>query len=117
MMTSQISKSVDFTKTQKSRYLENETLFFLQIKRIINYTSRATLLHKNSFVAEETFKHLAVRASTARFLKYVWSFFKIMHERVNLKRYTVHLSISNVHFLYIQKCLLTRVHKYCCTEN
>ena len=33
MMTSQILKSVDFTKTQKSRYFENET-FFLQIKKI-----------------------------------------------------------------------------------
>ena len=43
MMTSQILKSMDFTKTQKSRYLENETSFFLQIKKIINYTSRATL--------------------------------------------------------------------------
>ena len=30
MMTSQIVKPVDFTKIQKSRYLENET-FFLQI--------------------------------------------------------------------------------------
>ena len=36
MMTSQILKSEDFTKTQKPRYLENETLFFLQIKKIIN---------------------------------------------------------------------------------
>ena len=34
MMISQILKSVDFTKTQKSRYLENKT-FFLQIKKII----------------------------------------------------------------------------------
>ena len=41
MMMSQILKSVDFTKTQKSRYVENET-FFLQIKKFINYTSRAT---------------------------------------------------------------------------
>ena len=55
MMTSQVLKSVDFTKTQKSRYLENET-FFLQIKKFINYTSKATLLQKNSFVAEVTFK-------------------------------------------------------------
>ena len=45
-MTSQILKSVDFTKAQKSRYLENETLFFLLIKKIVNCTSRATLLHK-----------------------------------------------------------------------
>ena len=43
MMTSQILKSADFTKAQKSRYLENETLLFLQIKKNINYTSRATL--------------------------------------------------------------------------
>ena len=46
MMTSQISKFVDFTKTQKSRYLKNETLFFLQTKKFINYTSRATLRQK-----------------------------------------------------------------------
>ena len=46
MMMSQILESVDFTKTQKSKNLENETLFFLQIKKFINYTSRATLLRK-----------------------------------------------------------------------
>ena len=34
IMTSQILKSVHFTKTQKSRYHENEILFFLQIKKI-----------------------------------------------------------------------------------
>ena len=55
MMTSQILKFVDFTKTQKSRYLENETLFFLQIKKFINYTLRATLWVKNTYVAEVTF--------------------------------------------------------------
>ena len=33
MMTSQILKFADFRKTQKSRYLENET-FFLQTKKI-----------------------------------------------------------------------------------
>ena len=37
MMTLQILKSVDFTKTQKCRYLENETLL-VQIKKLINYT-------------------------------------------------------------------------------
>ena len=30
MMTSQILKSAAFTKKQKTRFLENETLFFLQ---------------------------------------------------------------------------------------
>ena len=33
MMMSQILKSVDFTETQKSRYLEKEALFFLQIEK------------------------------------------------------------------------------------
>ena len=54
MMMLQILKSVDFTKTQKPRYLDKETLFLLQIK--IYYTSRATLSQKNSFVADVTFK-------------------------------------------------------------
>ena len=52
MMTLQILKSMDFTKTQKSKYLEKETLFFLQIKKFINYTSRAPF----SFAADVTFK-------------------------------------------------------------
>ena len=43
MMTSQILKSAGFTKTQKSRYLEDETVFFLQIKKFINYTLSAAL--------------------------------------------------------------------------
>ena len=38
LMTSQIFKSLDFAKTQKSRYLENETLFLLQIKKSISNT-------------------------------------------------------------------------------
>ena len=44
MMTSQISKSVDFTKAQKSTYVENEPFF--QIKKFMNYTSRTTSLQK-----------------------------------------------------------------------
>ena len=47
-MMSQILKSLDFTKTQKSRYLENEILFFLQIKKkIINDALRATSWQKD----------------------------------------------------------------------
>ena len=34
IMTSQILKHLDFTKSQKSRYLENETVFFHQVKKI-----------------------------------------------------------------------------------
>ena len=53
MMTSQILKSVDFTKTQKSRYLESKTFF--SSKKDIKCASRAALCAKNSFVAEVTF--------------------------------------------------------------
>ena len=53
IMASQILKYVDFTKAQKSRYLENET-FFLQIKKFINYISKVTLW-QNCFAAEVTF--------------------------------------------------------------
>ena len=43
---------VDFTKTQKSRYLKSETLLInLQIKKFIDFPSRTTLWQKNSFVA------------------------------------------------------------------
>ena len=45
MMMSQISTFVGFAKTQKSRYLEKETLFF-KIKKFINYTLRAPLWQK-----------------------------------------------------------------------
>ena len=37
---------VNFTKTLKSRFIENETLFFLQMKKFINYISWATLWQK-----------------------------------------------------------------------
>ena len=50
MMTLQILKFVDFTKTQKSRYLENETLFFLQIKKLI--THEELLYGEKNFVVE-----------------------------------------------------------------
>ena len=46
VMRSQILEFVDFTKTQKSRYLENETLFSLQIKKIINYRLMDIFLQK-----------------------------------------------------------------------
>ena len=53
MVTSRILK---FHKTEKSRYLENET-FFLQRKKFLNYRSVATLA---TFVAEVTLKYLKV---------------------------------------------------------
>ena len=49
MMTSQILKSVDFTKTQKSTYLENKTLFFLQKKMLI---TQGLTIAKKGFAVE-----------------------------------------------------------------
>ena len=46
MMKSQILKSVDFTKTRKSRYPETETLFLFKIKKFINCASGGTLWQK-----------------------------------------------------------------------
>ena len=46
--------SVDFTKSKKSRYLENEIVSFLQIKKSL-ITHQRHLLAKNNFVAELTF--------------------------------------------------------------
>ena len=43
--------------TKIYRHLEKETLVFLQMKKLkINYTSRATLFQKNSFLAVVTFQ-------------------------------------------------------------
>ena len=52
--TKMMMKSVDFTKIQRSRYLENKT-FFLQIKKSL-ITHHGLLWAKNSFEAEVTFK-------------------------------------------------------------
>ena len=43
MMTSQVLKSVDFTKTQKCRYLENET--------ILSSNKKGYFMAKNCFVS------------------------------------------------------------------
>ena len=58
MTTSLILRSVDFTKTPKSKNLENET-FFLQIIKLI--TQQRVLYGKNSFVAEVTFNYIMRR--------------------------------------------------------
>ena len=60
MVTPQILNLVDVTKAQKCRYIKNKTLFLLQIKKIINYTSRATLCQKKAFVSEITFNQYGI---------------------------------------------------------
>ena len=52
MMTSQILKSVHFTKKHKN--LENEKLFFPQIKNLLITHQGLYIMAKNSFVAEVT---------------------------------------------------------------
>ena len=56
MMTSEILKFVDFTKTRKSRYLLKET-FLLEIKKLLMHI-KGYFMAKNSFVAEVTLKTL-----------------------------------------------------------
>ena len=58
MMTSQILKFVDVTKTHKSKYLENKT-FFLHIKKFMNGASK-----ESSFAAEGTFNLLKKRTKS-----------------------------------------------------
>ena len=55
MMTSQILKSVDFIKTQKSRCLKNEIIFFLQPKSSL-ITHQGLPHDKKNFKAVVTFK-------------------------------------------------------------
>ena len=54
VITSQILKFVDLTKTQKSRYLEKEILTFLDMKKINTLYMKGYFIAKNSFVAEIT---------------------------------------------------------------
>ena len=64
MMTSQSLKFAGFKKIKKSRYLEKETFFFIQIKKLIKryqaHIKRYFMTTKNSFIAEVTFKLLLI---------------------------------------------------------
>ena len=55
MMTQQILKSVNLTKTQKFRYLENKTIFFSKKKKRLLTAHQGLIYGKKIFVAEETF--------------------------------------------------------------
>ena len=60
MMASQIQKSVNFTKAQKSRYLQNKKLFLLQMKKFI-MTHQGLLYDKKEFLEVVTlnFEHIS----------------------------------------------------------
>ena len=60
MMTPQILKSLNFTKTQKSRYLENENLLFLKIKNHELHI-KGYCIGKNTFILEVTFISMILR--------------------------------------------------------
>ena len=62
-MTSQILRYVDFTKLQKPRYLENETSFSIQTKKIHSLHIKGYVMAKNSFVGEVTFKSAQTEAA------------------------------------------------------
>ena len=59
VITSQILKFVDLTKTQKSRYLEKEILTFLDMKKINTLYMKGYFIAKNSFAAEITLQTFA----------------------------------------------------------
>ena len=80
MITSQILKSVDFTKTQKSRYLKNE-FFFLQIK-IYQLDIKGYLITKTSFVAEVTFKLNPFMTEAVKSMDWFLYDSGLRHERV-----------------------------------
>ena len=56
LMTSQILKSDDFTKTQKSRCLENEMR--LSNKKINSLQIKRYFMPKNNFVVEVVFNYI-----------------------------------------------------------
>ena len=60
MMASQIQKSVNFTKAQKSRYLQNKKLSLLQMKKFI-MTHQGLLYDKKEFLEVVTlnFEHIS----------------------------------------------------------
>ena len=60
MMTSQIQKSANFTKAQKSRYLQNKKLFLLKMKKFI-MTHQGLLYDKKEFLEVVTlnFEHIS----------------------------------------------------------
>ena len=57
MMMPQILRSDDFRRSQKPRYLENETSFSLQIKNSLITHQGLLNIAKNSFVAEVTLNY------------------------------------------------------------
>ena len=88
VMTSQILRSVDFTKTQKSRYLKNETLSFLQIKNSL-ITHQRLLYCKKQFCSESDSYFWYYRS-----LLYQGIFFKKMGKNKNKLRTIYHLTGS-----------------------
>ena len=52
MMKSQILSFMDSTKTQKPKYMENEKLSFLLMKKFIHCTLGANYITKNNFLAD-----------------------------------------------------------------
>ena len=57
VMTSEILQFLDFIKTQKSKYLLNETLFFLQKKKLL-ITHQGLLYGEKYFCSEGNLKLL-----------------------------------------------------------
>ena len=90
MMTSRILKSADFTKKQKSRYLENKTkpknIIFLKNHEL---HIKGYFFAKNSFVVEVTLKYFSNFLYLTRYLiTFFFIFFKKIIEYTNTRKTT-----------------------------
>ena len=88
MMTSQILKSMDFTKTQKSRYFENETEFFPNLPFWILMS-----LPKNNTDLLEVF------------VIFYWRIHFFYFSVSPNKKYAIY-----IHFLFFKKSILHNLH-------
>ena len=97
IMIAQILKFVDFTKTQKFRYLKNKT-FFLQIKKFtqihqfmqLQLPIKSYFMSKNTYVTVVTFNALALLSLT----------------RVQIKHITIAKCALFFHYCYAKEILL-----------
>ena len=94
MMTLQILKSVNFTKTQKSRYLESKIFFSLQKKNSLN-AHQGLLYGKEQFCSRPlTYKTIG----NAIYYIYIYICYKVIEEWgdifENLKKREGHFEIT-----------------------
>ena len=103
MTTSQIWKSADFTKRQKTRYFENKAIFFLQIKTFINCALRATLWQKIVLLRSEPLRLRTRLSVNATILKTLTS---PVRSRINfIHLFALLFLLYKIHIYFIDQAL------------